>query len=269
MKRQQASKGPRQIKRAAIAGFTLTEGVHAAGSVFPGTPMTGPRSASCSTAHLRRNRPEGRCLCTPSTLKVMPAGEPHCDRFDHGDAHGLLIETDPGRADAMRPWSPLLQERVTFDGGPLAALGRRIYREFSRMDTAAPLAIEGLMLELLARGTRERADAGVGAGPPGSVRAREILHDDPTAHDGLGALARGRRPPGDAGRVSGGRTVAASASICAICELWGRAPAARLGYAARDDRHAAGFADQSHFSNVFKRQTGFSPSAFRRWVRAR
>ena len=30
---------------------------------------------------------------------------------------------------------------------------------------------------------------------------------------------------------------------------------------------SAGFADQSHFSNVFKQQTGLSPSAFRRWVR--
>jgi AraC family transcriptional regulator len=30
---------------------------------------------------------------------------------------------------------------------------------------------------------------------------------------------------------------------------------------------AAGFADQSHFSNVFRRQTGMSPSSFRRSVR--
>jgi AraC family transcriptional regulator len=32
---------------------------------------------------------------------------------------------------------------------------------------------------------------------------------------------------------------------------------------------AAGFADQSHFSNVFRRETGLSPSAFRRAVRTR
>ncbi len=32
---------------------------------------------------------------------------------------------------------------------------------------------------------------------------------------------------------------------------------------------AAGFADQSHFSNVFRREMGLSPSAFRRAVRAR
>jgi AraC family transcriptional regulator len=29
----------------------------------------------------------------------------------------------------------------------------------------------------------------------------------------------------------------------------------------------AGFADQSHFSNLFRRETGVSPSAFRRSVR--
>jgi AraC-like DNA-binding protein len=31
----------------------------------------------------------------------------------------------------------------------------------------------------------------------------------------------------------------------------------------------AGFADQSHFSDVFRRQTGMSPSAFRRSIRPR
>jgi hypothetical protein len=31
----------------------------------------------------------------------------------------------------------------------------------------------------------------------------------------------------------------------------------------------AGFADRGHFSNLFKRQTGFFPSAYRRWARAR
>jgi AraC family transcriptional regulator len=32
---------------------------------------------------------------------------------------------------------------------------------------------------------------------------------------------------------------------------------------------AAGFADQSHFSNVFRRETGLSPSAFRRATQTR
>jgi AraC family transcriptional regulator len=32
---------------------------------------------------------------------------------------------------------------------------------------------------------------------------------------------------------------------------------------------AAGFADQSHFSNVFRRRTGMSPSRFRRETRGR
>jgi AraC family transcriptional regulator len=32
---------------------------------------------------------------------------------------------------------------------------------------------------------------------------------------------------------------------------------------------AAGFADQSHFSNVFRRRVGMSPSAYRREVRGR
>jgi AraC family transcriptional regulator len=271
MKRQEASTGPRQIKRAAIAGFTLTEGVHAGGSSLPWHIHDGPTLCLVLDGAFTEESAGGALLCTPSTLKVMPAGEPHCDRFDHGDAHGLLIETDPARADAMRPWSPLLQERVSFDGGPLAAIGRRIYREFARMDAAAPLAIEGLLLELLASAARERELVRTGSAPAWLGRAREILHDDPAAHAGLGELARevGVHPV----------TLARAFRRMYGCSVGEYVRRLRIVGAARrlessdmplaEIAVAAGFVDQSHFSNVFKRQTGFSPSAFRRWVRAR
>jgi AraC family transcriptional regulator len=42
--------------------------------------------------------------------------------------------------------------------------------------------------------------------------------------------------------------------------VWGDLPLAEIAI-------AAGFSDQSHFSNVFRRRTGISPSAFRREAR--
>jgi AraC family transcriptional regulator len=160
---------------------------------------------------------------------------------------------------------------VSFDGGPLAALGRRIYGEFSRMDAAAPLAIEGLMLEMLAWGTRERQTQQVRSRPSWVSRAREILHDDPAAPVSLGSLARtvGVHPV----------TLARGFRRAYGCSVGEYLRRLRIVQAARrledsdlplaEIAMAAGFADQSHFSNVFKRQTGFSPSVFRRLVRAR
>ena len=262
---------PPSPKRASIAGFTLTEGVHAAGSALPWHTHDGPTLCLVLDGAFTEESAGGKLLCTPSTVKVMPAGELHCNRFDHGDTHGLLIEADATRAHAIRPYSGLLEERVAFDGGPLAALGRRIYREFSRMDAAAPLAFAGLMLELLAWGNRERQTHGVGSGPAWAVRAREILHDDLTAPVSLGALAQavGVHPV----------TLARGFRRTYGCSVGEYLRHLRIVEAARQLHDsdlplatiamAAGFVDQSHFSNVFKQQTGLSPSAFRRWVRGR
>jgi AraC family transcriptional regulator len=268
-RRTMASSSP-VPKRAAVAGFTLTEGVHAAGSALPWHTHPGPTLCFVLDGAFTEESAGGKLLCTPSTVKVMPAGEPHCNRFDYGNTHGLLIEADATRAEAIRPYSGLLEERVAFEGGPLAALGRRIYREFSRMDAAAPLAIEGLMLELLAWGTRERQTHGIGSGPTWVIRAREILHDDPTAPVSLGALAQavGVHPV----------TLARGFRRTYGCSVGEYLRHLRIVEAARQLNDSdlplatiatsAGFADQSHFSNVFKQQTGLSPSAFRRWVRA-
>lgn len=258
-------------KRAAIAGFTLTEGVHTGGSSLPWHTHDGATLCLVLDGAFTEESAGGTLLCTPSTVKVMPAGEPHRNRFDYGDTHGLLIEADASRAEAIRPYSVLLTERVAFEGGPLSVLGRRIYREFSQMDMAAPLAIEGLLLELLAGATREGQMQRIGVGPSWVTRAREILHDDPAAHMSLGSLARavGVHP---VTLARGFRRIYG----CSVGEYLRRL---RIVQAARrleeselplaEIAVAAGFADQSHFSNVFKRQTGFSPSAYRRCVRTR
>jgi AraC family transcriptional regulator len=258
-------------KQASIAGFTLTEGVHAAGSSLPWHTHDGPTLCLVLDGAFTEESAGGKLLCTPSTVKFMPAGEPHCNRFDYGATHGLLIEADASRVDAIRPYSGLLEERVSFDGGPLAALARRIYREFCRMDAAAPLAIEGLMLEMLAWATRERQIRQTGSWPSWVSRAREILHDDPGAPVSLGGLARavGVHPVTLARgfRRAYGCSVGEYLRRLRIVQAARRLEDSNLSLA--EIAMVAGFADQSHFSNVFKRQTGFSPSIFRRLVRAR
>lgn len=270
-RRKAAPAGVPAPRRAAIAGFTLTEGVHMAGSSLPWHIHDGATLCVVLDGAFTEESAGGTLLCTPSTVKVMPAGEPHRNRFDYGDTHGLLIEADSSRAEAIRPYSALLEERVAFEGGSPAVLGRRIFREFSRMDAAAPLAIEGLMLEMLAGATRERDTQRRGKGSPWVARARDVLHDDPAAHTSLGDLARavGVHP---VTLARGFRR----AYGCSVGEYLRRLRVAQSAQRLEDSdlplaeiAMAAGFADQSHFSNVFKRQTGFSPSAYRRWMRAR
>ncbi len=270
VRRRIAAPGATQLKTARVAGFTLTEGIHPAGSSLPWHTHDGPTICYVLQGAFTEISGGESLDCVPATLKVTPAGERHCDRFDRGDARGLLIEADTSRVKAIRPHSDVLEERVNFKGGMPAEIAKRVYGEFRRMDDAAPLAIEGLLLELLASASRRRTER-VPANQPVWLRwAREILHADLAARRTLGELAEevGVHPV----------TLARAFRRTYGCSLGEYLRRLRIDRAAAQlagsDRSlaeialGAGFADQSHFSNVFRRQTGMSPSAYRRSVRA-
>ncbi len=260
----------RTLRTASVAGFTLTEGIHPDGSSLPWHTHAGP--TICFVLHGAFTEiSAGETLdCRPAMLKVTPAEERHWNRFDRGDAHGLLIEAEAARAEELRPHATVLDRHVSFQGGLPAAIARRIYEELRAMDDAASLAIEGLLLELLAAATRQgHTNSGTRGQPGWILRARDLLHADLTHRRTLAdlaaevgvhpvTLARGfRRSFG----CSVGEYVRRLRIERAATQLGGsEVPLAEIAL-------AAGFSDQSHFSNLFRRETGMSPSAYRRAMR--
>ncbi|MFL5493922.1 MAG: helix-turn-helix domain-containing protein [Gemmatimonadales bacterium] len=269
VRRRPGPPAPRKLRTARVAGFTLTEGIHADGSSLPWHTHDGSTICFVLEGSFTEVMAGSALLCVPATLKFTPAGERHCDRFDRGDARGLLIETEPPRMEAIRPYSAVLEERLTFQGGRLAAIAQRIHHEFRQMDSAAPLAMEGMLLELLAAASREQEMQLTGTEPAWLRRTREMIHADPACHRSLGVMAQaaGVHPV----------TLARAFRKAYGCSMGEYLRRLRIGRAARqladsetplaEIALAAGFADQSHFSNVFRRQTGMSPSSFRRSVR--
>jgi AraC family transcriptional regulator len=142
----------------------------------------------------------------------------------------------------------------------------RLYREFLRDDTAAPLAIEGLALEILAEGWR-RAIWVPGSGPPPWLaRVHEVVHHnfaEPFTLAELAAQARVhpvhmaaafRRHYGcTIGEFVRRRRIEVACRALTTC-------AASIAEIAL----TVGFADQSHFSRTFKRLTGLTPAAYRK-----
>ena len=271
VRRRPTTSGPIRLRTARAGGFTLTEGIHAAGTSLPWHHHDGPTLCFVLRGAFTETSGGERLTCTPETLKVMPAGERHCDDFDRGDARGLLVETDAGRAQAIRSHAPVLDERVACHGGIAAAIARRVYQEFRLMDDAAPLAIEGLLLELLAALSRRGAEGSPEHGAPWIGEARDLLHADITSRPTLAELAAavGVHP------VTLARTFRRTFG-CTVGEYLRRLRIERASeqlvsgdLPLAEIALGAGFADQSHFSNVFRRRTGMSPSMFRREARGR
>jgi AraC family transcriptional regulator len=263
-----AKAGP--VRRVQTGGFTLTEGVHRDGTGLPWHDHETPTICFVLKGAFTEAWHGGSIRCTSSTLKVTPAGERHCDHFNRGDVRGLLIEPDNALVASLRPHSTILDERVSFHGGLIAGIAWRVYDELRRNDSAAPLAIEGLLLELLAAASRVRERNGGTGHPTWLEDARARIHEQLAARPSLSGLAEsvGVHPVTLARsfrRVFG----------CTVGEYVRRLRIERATHhLAETDLSlaeialTAGFSDQSHFSNLFRQHTGLSPSRFRNAVRS-
>jgi AraC family transcriptional regulator len=257
------------LRRVQVGGFTITEGVHHHGSELPWHHHETPTICFVLQGAFTEMWRGGSIACTSSTLKITPAGERHWDRFSRGDVRGLLIEADAAQVVAIRPHSAVLDERVSFHGGLVSGMARRVYEEMRRMDAAAPIAIEGLLLELVASASRMREQNGGSRRPRWLDDARDRIHVELGARPSLTGLAEsvGVHPVtlARAFRRAFGCTVGEYVRRLRIERAARRLAETDVSLA--EIALAEGFSDQSHFSNLFRRHTGLSPFQFRRSVR--
>lgn len=257
-------------RAASVGGFTLREGRHPAGSALPWHTHPGPTLCFVYAGAFTESFAGATLECLPGTLKITPAEERHWNRFGREDTHGLLVEADATRLERLGGYASVLETLGSFRDEGLALLAWRVAGELHRRDAAAPLAIEGLLLEILAGASRERELRLTGTMPRWLTEARDYLHD-PGQVESLGQLAAavGVHPV----TLARGFRKAYGCTVGAYLR-WLRVARAARELAETDTplaeiALAAGFADQSHFSNVFRRETGLSPSAFRRAVRTK
>ena len=265
---RQASEATR-VRRIETGGFTVTEGIHRHGSLLPWHDHATPTICFVLQGAFSEMWRGGSISCTSSTLKITPAGERHWDRFDRGDVRGLLIEPNHGQVSAIKPYSAVLDERRDFQGGLLSTLGWRIYHEMQQLDSAVPLAIEGLLLELVALASRLRVTGTERGRPPWLEEARDRIHAELAHHPSLSGLARsvGVHPVtlARAFRQGFGCTVGEYVRHLRIERAAHQLAGTELSLA--EIALAAGFSDQSHFSNLFRHHVGISPSKFRQAAR--
>ena len=202
-------------------------------------------------------------LVEPLTVAFRPAGLEYNDDIGEHGAHFFVVELGDFWRDRICGIETPLAD---LHGSELLWLALHLYREYTRLpDPFAPMAIEGLMMQMLAVVARAKARAGHGVAPPWLQRVIARLHAGLSEEDGLKDLAavahvhpvhlsRGFR------RFTGltfGEYVQ-RLRVQGACRQLLNADATLAGIAG-----LAGFADQSHLTNVFRHVTGFTPAVLR------
>ena len=253
-----------------VPGFLVTPGAHRDGSSLPRHWHDVP--TICHVVHGRfvEYRRGHTLECRTGVTHLMPAGELHWNSFRWGDTRGVRIDIDPARLADHPSLAQALTGPLQVNGGTPAQLVARVLAEMRVADDASPLAIEGLLLELvasLARTARaaRAGDASETAEAPLLRRARELLDEESGVAHSLSSVALqvGVHPV----------TLARAWRRAYGCSLGESLRAIRIERAARalvesgqslvEIAQAAGFYDQSHFTHAFRRQTGETPGAYR------
>src|SRR5262249_3874863 len=206
--------------------------------------------------------------CRPLTLAYHPAEEVHSEQVRDTGVRSFIVELSAAWAQRINECAPALRNPADAQGGAAAFLGMRLYREFRLMDAVSPLAIEGLVLEILAELARLSAPPRL---PPWLLRARELLHDRFQENLELAEIAAvvGVHPVYLASKFRQyfHKTIGdyqRQLRIEFACKrlTTGRMPLAEIAL-------AAGFVDQSHFARVFKRSLGMTPGTYRKQAERR
>jgi AraC family transcriptional regulator len=254
------------LRRVDLGSILLTETRHPAGAFIP--PHAHRNAYFCFVKQGDYVEKFGHSSrdCGPLTVAFHTPDEVHSERMTGADVRSLNVEVSGDWLRGVQQHTNRLREPYDCRGGPAAWLATRLYREFRWGDSASRLMIEGLLLELAAELTRS-GDPGALA-PPWLRKAREVL----------GERFRDNLSPSDIAREVGTHPVHLAA---VFRKYFGVSPGEfvrnrRVEFAserlAREDvplaeiAAEAGFADQSHFTRIFKQATGLTPAAFRRSV---
>lgn len=257
------------LKSVAVAEFIVTENIHLAGSKISEHAHENAHFCFVLEGSYTEFHKKREMVCQPSTLTFRPPGQVHKDHFHDRDVRVFIIEIPPRWLDKLSDNSMRLCRPVKFNDGPLPKLTTRLNHEFHHMDSASSLIMEGLTLELMAEAARCSAINFKRKIPHWLKRAKDLIHARFAESLSLEQIATevGIHPVHLA-------TVFRRQYRCTVGEYirglrveYARAEMAHLDKPLALIAVEAGFANQGHFSSTFKRLTGFTPSAYRNFLR--
>jgi AraC family transcriptional regulator len=211
-----------------------------------------------------------RITYKPLTVMFHPPGTTHLDEIGPAGGRFFSVEVKPEWMDRLRECLGSRDLDSSLHEGELAWLAMRLYREHKQMDSCSMLTIEGLVLEMLATVGRMK-EIKEQSGPPWFSRAMDLLN----------AEFRNNLKVQDIANELGVHPFHLSRVFRKVHRqtIGEYVQKLRVTYACKElvipDNDlatvalSAGFADQSHFTRVFKNITGVTPGVYRELAKGR
>jgi AraC family transcriptional regulator len=252
--------------RLSVAGLTLTEYVYPAPTVLPLHTHVAPYFCLVLSGGFEERMGRTVTEARAGALLYHPPGETHEDVIRSPGTLLFNIALGDHWAERLGEIGARGRPRPGHQSPAATRVARRTARELSARDAVSRLAIEGLVLTLLAEASASPSPIRGGRWMPVALDFIRAHFRDPFDHRALARVSGVHATHlARAFRAQMGCTV--TAYVHGLRIAWARTRIARDDTPLADLALEAGFADQAHFSRVFRRATGSTPSEYRRRAR--
>lgn len=204
--------------------------------------------------------------CRSMTMIVRPPLEKHSEIYHGRGIICLSVDVQPQWIERLKQYDIKLEHSADFRNANLSALMMKLNDEFTLRDNASALAIEALLLEIAVEvSRRSEKQISESKAPHWLIKVRDLIHADYASNLMINNLAM----EANIHPVHLSRTFRRH-YCCTIAEYIRRLRVEAACHALTSSDQtlaeiaaAAGFSDQSHFSNVFKRLMNATPAEYR------
>lgn len=204
--------------------------------------------------------------CAAATVWTEPAGEVHANYIGRAGAQVIVVQPDPALAEEFAPFTSLL-ENVHHARQPLVATdAARIVTEIEHADMLTPMAIDALIVAMLATAARSTVMRMQSTPPAWLHRVRDLLHEHFRERLTLRELAvvAGVHPSHLAREFRAHNGVSLGDYVRRLRCEWAVARLLSTTQSISEIAASAGYSDQSHFTRHCVRYLGVSPGRYRR-----
>jgi AraC family transcriptional regulator len=260
----------RTRERRVVSDLTLTETVHPRPAQLPLHTHAGPYFCLVLSGAFDERVGGTVQEARSGTLLFHPAGETHADVIRTEETVLLNIALGDRWRRRLDQLEPCRRPSPGRQSAAAAHFARRVADELFARDAFSSFAIEGLVLTLLTETGRWPASRR-GSSPAWLPVALDFIRTHFRSRLDHEALARvaGVHPTHLSRVFRGHMGCTVSGYVRRLRIDWARECLARGDAALTDLALEAGFADHAHFTRAFRRETGLTPSGYRRLPRSR